>query len=92
MPEDEFDEKQVDTVYRHLIGIGIQIAPVEEQVADPEETELAEIEVESKKEPEVPDVSEVPTGELTGRRVADMYGREVRLVHHGVHAENQAAR
>ena len=25
LPEDEFDEKQVDTIYRHLIGVGIQI-------------------------------------------------------------------
>jgi RNA polymerase primary sigma factor len=75
-PEDEFDETQVDAVYRHLIELGVQIASEEEQVADPEETELAEIEVESEQEPEVQEVLDVPTGELTGDPVR-MYLREI---------------
>jgi RNA polymerase primary sigma factor len=75
-PEEEFDEQQVDAVYRHLVELGVQIAPEEEQVEDPQETELAEIEVESEQEPEVQDVLDVPTGELTGDPVR-MYLREI---------------
>jgi RNA polymerase primary sigma factor len=76
LPEDEFDEQQVDAVYRHLIELGVKITAEEEPVSDPAEKELAEIEVESEQEPEVQEVLEVPTGELTGDPVR-MYLREI---------------
>ena len=75
LPEDEFDENQVDAVYRHLIELGVQIVTQDEdQVADPQATELAKIEVEAKEEP--PEPIEVTTGELTGDPVR-MYLREI---------------
>ena len=46
LPEDEFDERQVDAVYRHLIEIGIKIVNEEEPETEPQETELADIEIE----------------------------------------------
>jgi len=47
LPEDDFDEHQVDAIYRHLIELGVNIPNEEEdEEEDPAETELAEIEVE----------------------------------------------
>jgi len=46
LPEDDFDENQVDAIYRHLIELGIEIPSDEEAEEDPADTELAEIEVE----------------------------------------------
>ena len=45
LPEDDFDENQVDAIYRHLIELGVEISSDEEE-EDPADTELAEIEVE----------------------------------------------
>jgi RNA polymerase primary sigma factor len=75
LPEDEFDENQVDAIYRHLIELGVQlVTPDEDQASDPQATELARIEVETKDEPT--QVIEVTTGELTGDPVR-MYLREI---------------
>ena len=75
LPEDEFDENQVDAVYRHLIEMGVQIVTQDEdQGTDPQATELAKIEIETKDEP--PPMVEVATGELTGDPVR-MYLREI---------------
>jgi RNA polymerase primary sigma factor len=47
LPEDDFDENQVDAIYRHLIELGVEISSdEEEEEEDPADTELAEIEVE----------------------------------------------
>ena len=76
LPDDEFDERQVDAVYRHLIELGIQIVSEEEQIAEPEEKELVHIEVEVEAEPDIQPLPEVPTSELTGDPVR-MYLREI---------------
>jgi hypothetical protein len=46
LPEDDFDENQVDAIYRYLIELGVEISTDEEEDQDPGDTELAEIEVE----------------------------------------------
>jgi RNA polymerase primary sigma factor len=76
LPEDEFDEEQVDVLYRHLISLGISILDGTEQEGEPEETELATIETESRQELIEEPVIEVPTAELTGDPVR-MYLREI---------------
>ncbi len=79
LPEDEFDENQVDAVYRHLIELGVQVTSEEEQDTDPEATELAEIEVEVEAESESPEEtrpSADTSGEITGDPVR-MYLREI---------------
>jgi RNA polymerase primary sigma factor len=54
LPEDDFDEHQVDAIYRHLIELGVDIpSEEEEEEEDPGETELAEIEVEEQVEEEL---------------------------------------
>jgi RNA polymerase primary sigma factor len=75
LPEEEFDERQVDAVYRHLVELGIQVVNDEDQVDDPQEIELAEIEIEEETDQE-DDLAEVPTSELTGDPVR-MYLREI---------------
>ncbi len=51
LPEDDFDENQVDAIYRHLIELGIEISSdEEEEEEDPADIELAEIEVEEVEE------------------------------------------
>ncbi|MBN1641977.1 MAG: RNA polymerase sigma factor RpoD [Anaerolineae bacterium] len=52
LPEDDFDENQVDAIYRHLIELGIEIVNDEDLEDDPAETELAEIEIEEEQESE----------------------------------------
>jgi RNA polymerase primary sigma factor len=76
LPEDEFDEKQVDAIYRHLIELGVTISSEEEEETAPEEKELANIEVESEAEPPTEEVIEVPASELTNDPVR-MYLREI---------------
>ena len=80
LPEDEFDENQVDAVYRHLIELGVQVTSEEEQDTDPEATELAKIEVEAEVESEPPEetkpAADTSTSEITGDPVR-MYLREI---------------
>jgi RNA polymerase primary sigma factor len=75
LPEDEFDEQQVDAIYRHLIELGVKIYNDEETDTEPEETELADIEVEAEDE-FTESIAELPTGALTGDSV-HMYLREI---------------
>ena len=75
LPEEEFDEQQVDAVYRHLIELGVAVVSEDEGDLDPQEIELATIEVETEEEPQVAEI-EVPAGELTGDPVR-MYLREI---------------
>ena len=76
LPEDEFDEQQVDAIYRHLIEIGVKIVSEEEPDTEPQEVELADIEVESEVEPDLDQVADLPAGALTGDPVR-MYLREI---------------
>jgi RNA polymerase primary sigma factor len=75
LPEDEFDEQQVDAIYRHLIELGVKIYNDEEADTEPEETELADIEVEPEDEL-TESIAELPAGALTGDSV-HMYLREI---------------
>jgi hypothetical protein len=43
LPEEEFDERQVDAVYRHLIESSVKIVNQEELDGEPPEIELATI-------------------------------------------------
>ncbi|MBN1582298.1 MAG: RNA polymerase sigma factor RpoD [Anaerolineae bacterium] len=77
LPEEDFDEKQVDTLYRHLVSLGISILTDEDQEGEPQEDDLATIETEieiDEEEKESP--IEIPTVELTGDPV-HMYLREI---------------
>jgi len=50
LPEEDFDERQVDAVYRHMIEAGVTIVNQEELDDEPPEIELATIEDESTEE------------------------------------------
>ena len=76
LPEDEFDEQQVDAIYRHLIEIGVKIVSEEEPDTEPQEVELAVIEVESEVEPDLEPMADLPASVLTGDPVR-MYLREI---------------
>jgi RNA polymerase primary sigma factor len=76
LPEDEFDERQVDALYRHLIESGVKIINEDEPETEPREVDLADIETESEAEAEVESVAELSTGILTGDPVR-MYLREI---------------
>jgi RNA polymerase primary sigma factor len=76
LPEDEFDEQQVDTLYRHLIEMGINIVNDEEADTEPPDTELATIEVEDGLEADALLLSETSASALTGDPVR-MYLREI---------------
>jgi len=66
LPEDDFDEHQVDAIYRHLIELGVNIPNEEEdEEEDPAETELAEIEVEEEIEEDL-DLEPPPEEEEEG--------------------------
>ena len=73
LPEDRFNEQEVDAVYRHLIELGVEIVNDEELVPEPPEAELAGIEVEG-----IADDSglDVESAELTADPVR-MYLREI---------------
>ena len=77
LPEDEFDERQVDALYRHLIESGVHIFNQEELDGEPPEIELATIEVEADTEAESYAVlaSEAQTDDPV-----KMYLREIGLV------------
>jgi RNA polymerase primary sigma factor len=75
LPEDDFDERQVDAVYRHLIESGVTIVNQEELDAEPPEIELATIEGESESESEVESV-DLSDGAVTDDPVK-MYLREI---------------
>ena len=76
LPDDDYDEQAVDAVHRLLIERGVTIVNDEDQVVEPREKDLAHIEIESKEEADIPPVSEIPAGELTGDPV-HMYLREI---------------
>jgi len=75
LPEDEFNEKQVDAIYRHLIELGVKIVNDEETDLEPQETELVDIETEPENADIIP-IAELPAGTLTGDPVR-MYLREI---------------
>jgi RNA polymerase primary sigma factor len=74
LPEEEFDERQVDAVYRHLIESSVKIVNQEELDGEPPEIELAtiEVEVEAEAEPEVVFETEAQTDDPV-----KMYLREI---------------
>ncbi len=75
LPDDDFDERQVDAVYRHLIESGVTIVNQEELDTEPPEIELASIEGESDSEPQV-DPS-VDLGAMVTDDPVKMYLREI---------------
>ncbi len=74
LPEDEFDEEQVDVLYRYLVASGVTILNNEEAEWEPGEAELSMIQVEDEIAPEL--LPELPPVELTGDPVR-MYLREI---------------
>ena len=74
LPEDEFDEREVDAVYRHLIESGVRIVNQEELDGEPPEIELANIEGEADTaaEADAPLASEAQTDDPV-----KMYLREI---------------
>ena len=76
LPDDDFDERQVDAVYRHLIELGVTIVNQEELDTEPPEIELATIEGESEAEPEVETSVDLAVGAATDDPVK-MYLREI---------------
>jgi len=75
LPDDDFDERQVDAIYRHLIEAGVTIVNQEELEAEPPEVELATIEVETA-EPEEEEVTELGSAPSTDDPVK-LYLREI---------------
>jgi hypothetical protein len=76
LPEDEFDEKEVDALYRHLIESGFKIVNEEEPETEPEDIELASIEIEAEEDADLDAATDPPAGALTGDPVR-MYLRQI---------------
>ena len=76
LPEDDFDERQVDAVYRHMIEAGVTIVNQEELDDEPPEIELATIEVESAVEEAAEEVSDLALAAVTDDPVK-LYLREI---------------
>ncbi len=75
LPEEDFDEKQVDALHRHLIALGVSILTGDqERENEPPDTELVTIEIEEPKEQET--LVDLAPAELTGDPVR-MYLREI---------------
>ncbi len=75
LPEEDFDDKQVDALHQHLISLGVAIINnEEEQEEEPQDLELFSIETES--DIEVEPITEMAPAELTGDPVR-MYLREI---------------
>ena len=76
LPDDDFDERQVDAVYRHIIEAGVTIVNQEELDTEPPEIELATIEVESAAEDAAEETSDLPLAAVTDDPVK-LYLREI---------------
>jgi RNA polymerase primary sigma factor len=75
LPEEDFDERQVDAIYRHMIEAGVTIVNEDDLDDEPEETALEAIEVESV-ESEVEPSVDLPALSLTDDPVK-LYLREI---------------
>ncbi len=77
LPEEDFDEKQVDALHRHLISLGVSVLNGDEgPEEEPEPADLDLFSIESELEHDWETLAELVPAELTGDPVR-MYLREI---------------